>query len=457
MDRKNTVFKLIRIIGDITFVNLSFVIAFYLRFFNLPMTNVSAYLEQIPYISIFTVLLFHLYSLYSNQLKKDYADIFYTFIPSSLIIIFFSVTLSYFFQTYEFPRSVFLLVLPIMITLMIGWRYLTLKIEKSFSDPDRIVIIGQGDETVKIVKNIKAGTNGGYDITDVFFENNPVEEINNLDINDEFNVRTGFINLYESLRKIDPDLVFISGNLDENIKKDLFYHSLEEEWEANLVPDFYEIMLSGSELEQVGELPVFEMKRLNGNPNRILKRIFDIFISLVGLIVSLPFTIPAAIAIKLESNGPLFFRQQRISKNGDLFDVLKFRTMVNNAEKKTGPVLATKNDSRVTKIGNILRKTRIDEIPQLINVLKGDMSLIGPRPERPHFVKQFEDKIQDYKYRHRIKSGVTGLAQVFGYYSTDPEDKLRLDLLYANKASIVFDLKIVLHTIKVMFMGHKAS
>jgi lipopolysaccharide/colanic/teichoic acid biosynthesis glycosyltransferase len=131
--------------------------------------------------------------------------------------------------------------------------------------------------------------------------------------------------------------------------------------------------------------------------------------------------------------------------------------MVNNAEKKTGPVLASKNDSRVTKVGQILRKTRIDEIPQLINVVKGDMSLIGPRPERPHFVEQFENSIQDYKYRHRIKSGVTGLAQVFGYYSTDPEDKLRLDLLYANKASFVFDLKIALHTIKVMFMGHKAS
>jgi lipopolysaccharide/colanic/teichoic acid biosynthesis glycosyltransferase len=177
----------------------------------------------------------------------------------------------------------------------------------------------------------------------------------------------------------------------------------------------------------------------------------------VGLLITLPLTVPAVILIKLESRGPIIFAQERVSRFGQRFKVYKLRTMVQNAEKETGPVMTGENDSRVTKVGKILRKTRIDEIPQLYNVLKGDMSLIGPRPERPHFVEQFENKIPDYKYRHRIKCGVTGLAQIFGYYSTDPEDKLRLDLLYANKASFVFDMKIILHTIKVMIMSNKAS
>lgn len=266
-----------------------------------------------------------------------------------------------------------------------------------------------------------------------------------------------FDNLEEDLKELNPDLVFISGQIKEEIKKDLFYHSLEEEWEVSLVPDFYEIMLAGAEMEQIGEFPVYEMKRLRGFRYKTLKRITDIVVSAFGLLITLPFTLLTAIAIKLESKGPIFFKQERMSKDGQTFNVYKFRTMVNNAEKHTGPVLADENDSRVTKVGNFLRKTRIDEIPQLINVLKGDMSLIGPRPERPHFVEKFEKDMPEYKYRHRVKSGITGLAQIFGYYSSDPEDKLRLDLIYANKASVIFDLKILLHTIKVMLMGHKAN
>jgi lipopolysaccharide/colanic/teichoic acid biosynthesis glycosyltransferase len=131
--------------------------------------------------------------------------------------------------------------------------------------------------------------------------------------------------------------------------------------------------------------------------------------------------------------------------------------MVNDAEKNTGPVLAQENDSRITKVGKILRKTRIDEVPQLLNVLKGDMSIVGPIPERPHFVEQFEKDLPHYKFRHHIKSGITGLAQVHGFYDTDAEDKLRMDLLYANRRSLFFDIRIILETLKVIFMGHKAN
>jgi exopolysaccharide biosynthesis polyprenyl glycosylphosphotransferase len=245
--------------------------------------------------------------------------------------------------------------------------------------------------------------------------------------------------------------------LTEEEKKSAFYSALEKDWEVSLVPEFYEIMLSGSRLEQIGEMPVFEMIPPNKSFGFFFKRISDILLSLIGIILSLPLTIPAAIAVKLESRGPLFFAQERISRRGERFNVYKFRTMVNNAEKHTGPVLAEENDSRVTKVGKFLRKTRIDEVPQLLNVLKGDMSIVGPRPERPHFVGQFEKELPHYKYRHYIKTGITGLAQVHGFYDTDAEDKLRMDLLYANKRSFIFDLKIILETLKVIFMGHKAN
>ena len=456
MNKKEIYFKFIRMIGDVIFMNLAFLTAFYIRFsFSVPSNNFSAFLEQVPYISIFTIIILYLYNLYNNQLKKNLEETFYSLVPSTIIIVLFSIVLSYFLQTYHFPRSVFLIVLPILYIYLFLWRYISLKIEKKFSKAQRIVVIGKGKESKKIVKNIKRGTNGGYKLEAVITKTNGFDFEN--DLNEKIKHINGFEKLEKELKNINPDLVFLSGQVEEEIKKELFYHSLEEDWKITLVPDFYEIMLAGAEMEQIGEFPVYEIKRLTGFRYGTFKRITDIIVSLFGLIITSPITLITTIAIKLESKGPIFFKQERISKNGSKFDVYKFRTMVNNAEKNTGPVLASQNDSRVTKVGNILRKTRIDEIPQLINVLKGDMSLIGPRPERPHFVEQFEKDIPDYKYRHRIKSGVTGLAQIFGYYSSDPEDKLRLDLLYANKAGIVFDLKIMLHTIKVMLMGHKAS
>ena len=454
MKQKKFLIKVFRIIGDIVFVNLSFLLSFYLRFQHFPSQNLSEYFHLIPYISILTIIILHFYDLYSNQLKKNMIDIFYSFIPASFIVVILSVFLSYFFQTYAVPRSVFLITIPVMIPVMILWRYISIILEKKISKPQKIVIIGKGEEVITMIQNIKAGTKGSYKLVGTIIEKEiDIKKLRKFDIS----IKRGFKNLEEEIKKFSPDMVFISGKIDEKYKKDIFHESIAEDWEISLLPGIYEIMLAGSEMEQIGELPIYEIRKLNENGYCCIKRLLDIVISILGLIISFPLTIPAAIMIKLESRGPLFYKQDRISKNGNVFSVYKFRTMVDNAEKKTGPVLSGDNDSRVTKVGRILRKTRIDEIPQLYNVLKGDMSLIGPRPERPHFVDQYKKDIDNYRYRHLIKCGITGLAQVYGYYSSDPEDKLRLDLLYANKHNFLFDLKILLQTLKVVLMDHKSS
>jgi len=381
-------------------------------------------------------------------------DIFYSFIPASFIVVILSVSLSYFFQTYAVPRSVFIITVLVMIPLMILWRYISILLEKKISKPQTIVIIGEGKEVVTMLENIKTGTNGGYNLVGTIIrkklDTEKLKEFN-------FNIKTGFTNLISEIKKLSPDMVFVSGKINEKYKKEIFHESIIENWKISLLPGIYEIILAGSEMEQIGELPIYEIRKLNENGYCYIKRLFDIITASIGLIISLPLTIPAALVIKLESRGPIIFTQDRIGKNGNVFSLYKFRTMIKNAEKRTGPVLSDKNDSRVTKAGKILRKTRIDEIPQLYNVLKGDMSLIGPRPERPHFVDKYEEEIDNYKYRHQIMCGITGLAQVYGYYSSDPEEKLRLDLLYANKHNLFLDLKILLHTLKVVFMGHKAS
>jgi exopolysaccharide biosynthesis polyprenyl glycosylphosphotransferase len=187
-----------------------------------------------------------------------------------------------------------------------------------------------------------------------------------------------------------------------------------------------------------------------------IKRLMDIIISLVILLLSSPILIITAIAIKVESRGPIFYKQERSGLNGKVFKIIKFRSMIRDAEKKSGPVWSQKNDPRITKVGAFIRRVRIDEIPQMINVLKGDMSLVGPRPERPYFVEKLSQEIPLYKRRLKVRPGITGWAQVKHKYDETVEDvktKLRYDLFYIENMSLRNDLKILFRTIFVVLFG----
>jgi len=187
----------------------------------------------------------------------------------------------------------------------------------------------------------------------------------------------------------------------------------------------------------------------------LFKNFYDVVFALVGIVITFPILILFCLFIRLESKGPAFYTQERVGKNGKLFNVIKLRSMYIDAEAK-GAQWASKNDPRITKIGNFIRKTRIDEIPQLINVLKGDMSIIGPRPERPIFTEQFEKEIPGFIHRLAIKPGLTGWAQVNGGYDITPKQKLNYDLFYINNLSLGIDSKILLKTIGVVFTGDGA-
>jgi exopolysaccharide biosynthesis polyprenyl glycosylphosphotransferase len=211
---------------------------------------------------------------------------------------------------------------------------------------------------------------------------------------------------------------------------------------------------------QIYGIPLIDiMPQLMPEWEKKLKRILDIVVSLLILIISFPIILIASLAIKLDSKGPIFFKQERCGMNNKSFRIIKFRSMQHDAEKITGPVWSQKGDPRITKVGNIIRKLRIDEIPQMYNVLRGEMSLVGPRPERPFFVEKLSEQIPYYKRRLKVRPGITGWAQVKHKYDESIEDvkiKLRYDLFYIENMSLRMDFKILFRTVFVVLFarGH---
>ena len=224
-----------------------------------------------------------------------------------------------------------------------------------------------------------------------------------------------------------------------------------------IVPDLYEILSGQAKTSQIYGMPLIDiMPQLMPEWEKKLKRLFDVIISLLILIITLPVCTVVAIAIKLDSKGPLFFKQERCGLNGKTFIIVKFRSMLKDAEKLSGPVWSQKHDPRITKIGKFIRRVRIDEIPQMYNVLKGEMSIVGPRPERPFFVEKLAEEILYYKRRLKVRPGITGWAQVKHKYDESLEDvkiKLRYDLFYIENMSLRMDFKIIIRTIYIVLFG----
>lgn len=219
------------------------------------------------------------------------------------------------------------------------------------------------------------------------------------------------------------------------------------------VPKISDILLRSSDEINLFDTPLMLSRNsILSIEQQWIKRFEDIIGSLIMLILFFPIFLVASIGIKLTDRGPVFYKQERLTKDGKVFMIFKFRTMIVNAEKKSGPVLASEKDPRILPIGRFLRATRMDELPQILNILKGEMSLVGPRPERPILAKEIEDKIPEFSYRLKVKAGLTGYAQVYGKYNTNSYDKLKLDLTYIRNYSLLLDLKLIFMTPKIMLL-----
>lgn len=262
-------------------------------------------------------------------------------------------------------------------------------------------------------------------------------------------VDVGLERVCEEIRNYDCVLI---NDVPAEIRNDILKFCYQHKVRTYVVPKISDILMRGAYPITAMDTPIVMVKGTGLSlVDRFLKRTLDVVVSLVGAILASPIMLLVALAIKLEDGGPVFYKQKRLTLKDREFEVLKFRSMIVDAEKQTGAVLAAGNDTRITKVGRFIRATRLDEIPQILNILKGDMSLVGPRPERRVFIDEFCETMPEFAYRTKVKAGLTGYAQIYGKYNTVPYDKLRLDLMYIENYSILLDIKLILLTLRIIF------
>ena len=277
---------------------------------------------------------------------------------------------------------------------------------------------------------------------------------------DKYQVKD-WIDQAEGIEKILPRLsrydAVILCDLNVQIRNAISKYCFENDIRVYVSPRISDVIIKGAEEIHLFDSPLFLCRNYGLSiEQRIIKRTMDLLISIIALLVASPIFLFIALAIKLDDGGPVLYKQERLTRGAKVFYIYKFRSMIVNAEA-TGIRLAGKQDDRITAVGKVLRRYRLDELPQLLNILKGDMSIVGPRPERPVLAEKIAEEIPEFPYRLKVKAGLTGFAQVLGKYNTSPYDKLKMDLLYISQYSILLDLKIILMTPKMLFIKEKTE
>ena len=316
-----------------------------------------------------------------------------------------------------------------------------IKNPKKFKKP-KLLILASDEKNFYRMKRIKYGVLNAYDSW--------YEDIDTMNENELLDFVTNNLSNYDALCILDGlnDYEYnLAVKTAVEMNKDLY-----------IVPNMIDVGKTNSKIVRFDDvLTLYMPKNYISKFSFFIKRVVDILLSGFGVVVAMIPMIFIAIAIKLTSPGPVFYKQERLTKNKKPFYIYKFRTMIPDAEKLTGPKFAEKDDPRITKIGKVLRSCRLDELPQLFNILKGDMTLVGPRPERPVFVEEFGKEIENYDHRFAVKAGLTSLSHVYGRYSTYIHDRTYYDLFYITNYSLFLDLRIILLTTKTMLMKSAAE
>jgi len=444
--------KLFLIIGDIFIIILSINLAFNIRLkeSTISYLGLNKGLIIISIMTISYILSFYIFDFYNTREKFRSIRFLANVAGSAIFVSLISIGLFYIFP-YMVGRGVFLISLILIEVLTVTWRLFYPSFFRLTLPTREVLIVGKGKPAEAIYSLIKK--NPEFKIIGIIGDTS--EKKGALEKKTLGNSQS----LEKMVNNYDIDDIIVTAETIRNkqLNKALINCKMRgiNIWD---VPTFYEHFIDKLPVQYIKEhwfLFTDGFEKLGSNIYRRLKRAIDFVISSIILVITFPLGVIIGLAIKLNSKGSIFFRQERVGEYQKPFNLFKFRTMVADAEKGE-PVWAEENDSRVTSIGKMVRKTRLDELPQLINILKGEMSLIGPRPEREFFVEKLTEKIPFYSLRFSVKPGLTGWAQVMYRYGASEEDaleKLEYELYYVKNMSLILDLKILLKTIRIILFG----
>lgn len=425
------------LLADLAWVHLGYLYAYWVydQLHSLSYFIVL-YGKHLPWVSMVALFTFYLYGLSNvSRGKRIQSDVFTTIL--SVITLNCAIALlSLFFKPFALPSYVYVAACMVQIALIFLFHLIFSSLNKRLFGRKKVMIIGESVHAGRLLEHKVQNIGSGW-----------------FEIMDSIHAT----DWRESKHKLDnSDVVLIQLNFTD--KEEIMGYCALKGKEVLVVPELSDLFILNADVQHMDDLLVLSIKppRLNLG-ERFFKRFFDLVISFLLLVLLSPVFMVLFIWITLTSSGSAIFTQIRSGLNGAEFQIYKFRTMVHDAESLSGPILATDKDPRITRVGKILRATRLDELPQLINVLKGDMSLIGPRPERPFFVNQFMEIIPTYSYRMTMRPGITGLAQIMGKYNTSAEDKHRFDLMYLRQYSFLLDIKILLQTLLVVLSKEQAA
>lgn len=423
------------LVADAAIACGGYYLGFYVRFRgHIPASNLKAFTASIPYIAALVMFLAWFFELHLSSRRASE-----TVYNIGLAVIFLNLgtmSITYMNRQFAFPRSVFFVSSVVQFASLVAWHAIVAAMARAGHKPKATVIVSENGEGWRLAHRLRTYRSQEYRV------------VKTCSISPSFNVS-------EALEQ--AEVVFLDLSVPPAVKREIVEYCLMKDKQAVIVPGVYDIVLQDAQVSTIDDLPVFEVEALSLTPaQQAVKRLGDLFLSVTLLLITAPLFLLISLAIKVSSPGPVFYHQKRVGLNNREFEIIKFRTMIDGAERITGPVLATQEDPRITRIGRLLRPTRLDELPQLLNILKGDMSFVGPRPERPYFVSQFSSEIPGYAYRLKVRPGLTGLAQVLGKYTTDAEAKLRFDLYYIRNYSIILDIQIILQTLRVILTPESA-
>ena len=423
--------KLILFLGDLMLIAMAYMISTGIVLErDIILNNIYLYSGMLPVIMIISSLLLNINGLYSIA-RKRFAEIILSTTVATLCTFILVMALSFVIHEFAYSRTVVVLSFILQGIMLMLWRYLGWRLESKLHSRHTVMLMGSNEECDHVY--------------------------NRLRLQPQLNLKLRYIctDMEQSdWRKAaeNIDVIILCPEMRHRYKVAVINYCHETGKIPLLIPNTYEIFCAGAALDKIDDIPVFRPQSLYPSLEvRTLKRLLDIVVAGIGFICAIPFMVVTAIAIKMLDPGPILYSQIRTGRYGKGFRVYKFRTMRVDAEKYTGPMLAQENDPRITKLGRFLRAVRLDELPQIWNVVIGDMSIVGPRPERPFFVEKFIEKTPEYAYRHNVKPGITGMAQVYGKYNTTAFDKLVYDLMYIEKCGILTDLAIIIQTVKVLF------